>query len=274
MINTPLVSVDWLHQNIGASNLIILDASIRKVTATATTEVVLEKRIPATRFFDLKNKFSDNSGSFPNTYPSIKQFENEARALGINTNSAIVVYDDKGVYSSPRAWWLFKSFGFNNIAVLDGGLPEWNKKHYPVEDLKQLNNAKGDFKAQYQEGMVKFFEDILYESNNPNHLIIDARSEGRFNSKVPEPRAGLRSGKISNSRNLPFEQVLSGNCFKSHDELNQIFNTFANPNDNITLSCGSGITACVLALGAELAGFKNASVYDGSWTEWGTLTTE
>ena len=203
-IKSPLVSVEWLHQNLGASNLIILDASIKKVTDTDSAPIA-ESYIISSRFFDLKNKFSDVSVSFPNAFPSVEQFEKEAKALGINTDSAIVVYDNKGVYSSPRVWWLFKSFGFNNIAVLDGGLPEWKKKGFPVEDqIQYKTTTRGNFEAKYQKGMIKFFEDILEASNNSQHLIIDARSEQRFNSLIPEPRVGLRSGQIPNSKNLPF----------------------------------------------------------------------
>ncbi len=272
LISSQVVSVEWLHKHLNHPNLVLLDTTIPKVTSNESDSN--ETQIPSARFFDLKKKFSDVSAPFPATFPSETQFESEAQNLGINKNSAIVVYDDKGIYSSPRVWWLFKAFGFNNMAVLDGGFPAWKNAGYKMETKHHFKNKEGDFQAALQPEFMKFFDDIKRESQNASHLIVDARSEKRFNGLVPEPRKGLRSGTIPNSVNLPYENLLDENCFKSIDELKQIFNTFINQDSNITLSCGSGITACVLALGAELAGLKNISVYDGSWTEWGTLIKE
>jgi len=269
-ITQPLVSVEWLHNHLGASNLVILDASIPKVTGGGDTSVN-EVQIPNARFFDLKNKFSDVSAPFPTTFPSSVQFENSAQELGINSDSAIVIYDDKGIYSSPRAWWLFKAFGHDNVAVLDGGFPAWTKANYKVENKRAYKGDHGSFKAKYRPQLMKFFEDLKKESHDRNHLIIDARSESRFKCLEPEPRAGLRMGTIPNSVNIPFEDLLRYSHFRSTKELKTVFSKVANYQDNMTFSCGSGITACVLALGAEMAGYKNISVYDGSWTEWGSL---
>jgi len=268
-INNPIVSASWLNEHLPSTNLVILDASIPIVTGrdTKTNEV----QIPFARFFDLKNKFSDSYAPFPTTFPSKEQFTKSAQELGINKDSAIVIYDDKGIYSSPRAWWLFKAFGHDNVAVLDGGLPAWKNANLPVENKQDYEGKLGDFQAKYQPELMKFFEDVKKESQNKKHLIIDARSERRFKGLDPEPRAGLRSGTIPNSVNLPFENLLIDQQFKSKEELKKIFSKVAKNEDQITFSCGSGITACVLALGAEMAGFKNLSVFDGSWTEWGSL---
>jgi thiosulfate/3-mercaptopyruvate sulfurtransferase len=272
MLKTPcsIVSVEWLNTHLNASGLVILDTSIPKVTDTNTK--ALEVQIPNARFFDLKQKFSDVSAPFPTTFPSAEQFTKEAQKLGINTTSTIVVYDDKGIYSSPRAWWLFKAFGYHNVAVLDGGLPEWKNKGYSLEAKKSYEVNIGDFEAQPNLELMKFFEDVKAESENKTHLIVDARSANRFKSIEPEPRAGLRSGTIPNSVNMPFVDLLDGYVLKNKDTLQSIFSKVMQPNDKVTFSCGSGITACVLALGAEIAGYKNLSVYDGSWTEWGSLT--
>lgn len=269
-ISNPLVSVDWLYQNLDATNLIVLDASIPKITAD--TSIVSEEQIPNARFFDIKKAFSDVSGDFPNTFPSEEQFTQEAQKLGINNNSAIIVYDDKGIYSSARAWWLIKAFGHDNVAVLDGGLPEWKKAGLIVEKKQDTNISRGNFKANLQKDLMCFFDDILEFSHNPGKIILDARSEARFKSEVPEPRKGLRSGTIPISRNLPFEFLLDNGKLKSKEELQSIFSKFGNTDDHYVFSCGSGITACVLALGAQLAGYKKNTVYDGSWTEYGSLT--
>ena len=267
----PIVSVDWLNENLDHPDLVILDASFPKVSIESKN-VLEENLILRTRFFDIKNKFSDVSATFPSTFPSVEQFTEEAQALGINDGSLIVIYDDKGIYSSARAWWLFKAFGHVNVAILNGGLPEWNRLKLRTETYKTYYGKKGNFVGVREEGFMKFFEDIKMESQSTSHIIIDARNERRFKCLVDEPKKGLRRGTIPNSINLPFENLLEGHCLKSDEDIKQIFDALVKPSDHLTFSCGSGITACILALGATLAGYKNISVYDGSWTEYGTLT--
>ena len=269
IIHIPLVSADWLYKNFDAKNLIILNATIQKITSTSDDNS-LSGQIPNSRFFDLKHKFSDTSATFPNTIPSAKQFESEAQSLGINSDSIIVIYDEKGIYSSPRAWWLFKTMGFHNVAVLDGGLPEWKSKEYPVSKSQLNIFTKGNFKANYNSELIHFFEDMKKVVEEHQDCIVDARSAERFNGAVTEPRAGLRSGHIPNSFNLPYADLLDGNTMKPLPELKLFFKGFRNK--KLVFTCGSGITACILALAADLCGYRNASVYDGSWTEWGALT--
>ena len=263
-----VVSVDWLHDNLNASNLIVLDGTINKVFDASLAQ------IPNTRFFDIKKKFSDVSNTFPSAFPSSEQFQKETRALGINSNSAIVVYDDKGIYSSARVWWLFKSFGYNNIAVLNGGFPTWLRAGYSTELMSAYKVEKGDFVANYKPENMKFFHDMELASNHKTHKIIDARSENRFKCLEAESRVGLRMGTIPNSVNLPFTSLLENGELKAKEVIENVFFEVANKKDDIIFSCGSGITACVLALGAEISGYKNISVYDGSWTEWGSLVEE
>ncbi len=268
-ISQDVVSVKWLYNNINTKNLVVLDGTINKVFGTSITQ------IPGSRFFDIKKKFSDLSNPFPNAFPTPKHFQNEARNLGINANSAIVVYDDKGIYSSARVWWLFKAFGHSNVAVLDGGFPAWLKEEYPIESFINDANKAGDFVAKLQPEFMQFFDDVAKASKQGSHKIIDARSADRFNCLVDEPRAGLRSGTIPNSKNIPFKKLLNDeHLLKPKEELDDIFSEVIDKNDDIIFSCGSGITACVLALGAKLSGYQNISVYDGSWTEWGSLVDE
>ena len=267
-ITSQIVSVDWLHDNLNADNLVVLDGTINKIFDPK------QNQIPKARFFDIKNKFSDVSNPFPSAFPTAEQFQKEARVLGINNTSAIVVYDDKGIYSSARVWWLFKAFGFNNIAVLDGGFPEWLKLRYQTEPMAVYSGESGNFLADLKPEYMKFFNDVEDASKNKSHIIIDARSKGRFNSNEPEPRVGLRMGTIPNSVNLPFTDLMENGVLKSKKDLAKAFYMVANKNDAIIFSCGSGLTACVLALGADISGYKNISVYDGSWTEWGSLVEE
>lgn len=268
ILKSPAVSVQWLHDHLNATNLVILDGTINKVFDAS------QKQIPNVRFFDIKKKFSNTSDPFPSAFPSEEQFQKEARILGINNDSAIVVYDDKGIYSSARVWWLFKAFGYNNVAVLDGGFPAWLKADHHIEPMTVFEGIQGDFTTNHQPQYMSFFKDVQEASENKTHNIIDARSAGRFNCTTPEPRAGLRMGTIPNSTNLPFTDLLENGVLKSKKELAKAFYMVANKNDDIIFSCGSGLTACVLALGADISGYKNISVYDGSWTEWGSLVKE
>jgi len=265
----PLVSVEWLKAHLESPNLVILDASIKKVTDTGSS--VSDEQIPSSRFFDIKEKFSDPSGPFPSTFPSDGQFAKEAQNLGINKDSSVVIYDDKGIYSSPRAWWLFKVFGHKNVAILDGGLPAWKKAGFDVVPRSNESTTQGDFRANLQKERICFFEDIIEISEKGNELILDARSEARFKGLVAEPRKGLRSGTIPNSENLPFELLLESGKMKSKNDLKAIFSKFGDHRSPLVFSCGSGITACVLVLGATLIDYENLTVYDGSWTEYGSL---
>ena len=264
-LTTPIVSVSWLHNHLDAENLVVLDGTIGKTPDDNSLQ------IPKARFFDLQNKFSDRDDPFPNAFPPMEQFEKEAQALGINSDTAIVVYDDKGIYSSARVWWMFKAFGHDNVAVLSGGFPAWKKGGYPTEKVLSYSGQEGNFKARFHPEMMEFFNDVKIAVQNNTHTIIDARSADRFEGKVSEPRAGLRQGTIPNSVNLPFTDLLEDGCLKPKIELEKAFKKVADKNDQVIFSCGSGITACVLALGATVADYKNIAVYDGSWTEWGSL---
>ncbi|GGI57443.1 sulfurtransferase [Winogradskyella haliclonae] len=269
-IESPLVSVNWLHKHIEAENLVLLDATIPKVAGNEFEYG--SGYIPRSQFFDIKKKFSDVSGRFPNTLPSAEQFQIEAQKLGINRSSAIVVYDLHGIYSSSRAWWLFKYFGHDNIAVLDGGLPEWKKTNYKTVSAYEVPNSQGNFIAIPNESLITNFKGAKSFSNSGEALIFDARSQKRFSGEIPEPRKGLHSGTIPNSVNLPYTELLYMGKLKSQEQLKQLFEDLIDTQKNLIFSCGTGITACNLALGATIAGYEDLVVYDGSWTEYGTLT--
>ena len=265
-VKSPIVSVDWLHDNLSADNLIVLDATIQKV-GVKTDNKKEKQQIKDAVFFDLKSVFLDVEAEYPNTIPSEKYFETEAQRLGINNDSCIVVYDDLGVYSSPRVWWLFKVFGFENVAVLNGGLPTWKDAGYTVESKKEREFLIGNFKANLNKGKISVTEEVLKASLD-NKVILDARSKGRFYATEPEPRKDLRGGHIPNSKSLPYAELQLNGKMKSKEELQKIFSEVNPSKEGMILSCGSGITACILALGAEEVGKTNYSVYDGSWTEW------
>jgi thiosulfate/3-mercaptopyruvate sulfurtransferase len=267
-IQNPLVSIDWLSDNLDYEKLIILDCTIPKLTTNS--EVNQEKyQIKGAIFFDIKNTFSDENAKLPNTVLPPKVFEEKARKIGINKDSILICYDDLGIYSSPRVWWMFQLMGFKNVAVLEGGLPAWREKEHPIEPPKKQSITKGDFKVKYQSEKLKFTEDILNSYKNKDVLIVDARSKGRFYGTEPEPRKDIRSGHIPNAVSLPYNEILSNGKMKSKEELQTVFKPFKNKKQ-IVFTCGSGITAAILALGAAISAIENVAVYDGSWTAWGS----
>ena len=265
-LTSPIVSVTWLATNSNAENLVVLDASIQKIGTTKDSSKE-KQQIPSAVFFDLKQVFLDKTGEFPNTIPTAKHFQEQVQNLGINKDSAIVIYDDLGVYSSPRAWWLFKVFGFDNVAVLNGGLPAWMAAENAVGIPKGEKRNKGNFEANYNKNAVRFTEEVL-KATQSNTCILDARSEDRFYARVPEPRADMRGGHIPNAKSLAYTNLQKNGFMKSKQELEQLFSALNKENNPVIFTCGSGITACILALGAAICEIDNYAVYDGSWTAW------
>mgnify|MGYP003624664775 CR=1 FL=1 len=262
-----IVSTKWLYKNLNDPNLIILDASKSENKSNLKNEFE-GWQLPNARFFDLKNSFSKKDTDLPNMLPNPENFEMEARKLGINKFSKIVVYDTLGIYTSPRIWWMFKTMGHHNIAILNGGLPEWVKNGFETETIKHKKYPVGNFKATLNTTLVKNIEDIKTNLITKSALLIDARSKGRFNGTAPDPRPTLKSGHIPNAVNLPYTEVLTNGKLKSKEKLTQLFNKIQINDLPLIFSCGSGITACILHLAAEQVIKNEKAVYDGSWTEW------
>lgn len=266
----PLVSVKWLEEHFNDSKLIILDASIENTITKKETDFP-GIQIKNARFFDLKNSFCDLENPLPNTLPKPEVFTEKCRKLGIYQDSIIVVYDNLGIYSSPRAWWMFQIMGFKNIAVLNGGLPAWMANNLRTEPIRVKTYSRGDFKVVHQKELVTPKENVLKNLNDKNALVFDARSKERFYALVPEPRENMRSGHIPNSINLPYTSVLKNGKFLSKIELKEILDQFDLKKQSLIFSCGSGITACIILLACELALENKKSLYDGSWAEWGQV---
>ncbi len=269
-ITSPLISVDWLQRHLGDPNLVILDASVPPVVPgfQALNAGATFRAIPGARRFDYDKTICKPGTSLPHMMPTAEHFQQEVRKLGINRDSVIVVYDDVGVYASPRAWWMFRAMGHAAVAVLDGGLPAWIDAGLPVTD-SLASAAQGDFVASLDPDLFCDFEVVLAALDDSSCQILDARSAGRFHGTAPEPRPGMRSGHMPNAKNLPFPDVLEGGRMKPVAELQSLFANLAQPEQRVITSCGSGLTACVLTLAANLAGYNRLSVYDGSWAEWG-----
>jgi len=260
-----IVSIEWLKENIDDPNLVILYSNLGDKKRP-------QQYIPKSRLFDIKNTFSNVDGDFPNTFPSAVQFQDNCQKLGINNNSIIVVYDGRNTFSSPRVWWLFKTMGHQKVAVLNGGLQAWENKSHPTNKTIVVTHEKGDFLANLKSSPVKNFDFIKQNLTAQESLIIDARSADRFNGLVPESRKGLRSGHIPNSINIPYQEVLTDGKFKSVAKLKDIFKNIPQKK-SLVFSCGSGVTACVVLLAAQQVIENKMAIYDGSWTEWGTLTS-
>lgn len=184
------------------------------------------------------------------------------------------MYDNPTLFNSARVWYLFRSMGHHNVRVLDGGMQAWLQTGGAVQKTITRSKGVGNFRANFSAHWFKNISWVKRNTTTATAVLIDARSAGRFNGTAPEPRQGLRSGSIPNSCNLPFGEVLDNGYFKSEAELKSIFAAFENGDKPFVFSCGSGVTACILLLAATIAGYKNASVYDGSWTEWASLVEE
>lgn len=270
ILPTPLVSVEWLFENIQNPNLVVLDASLKKTANYSQVQIPLETvLIPQSRYFDIEESFSDRNSDLPHMMISQELFTIEAQKLGINRDSLIVVYDNVGIYSSPRAWWMLKAMGHHDVAILDGGLPAWLEKKYQSTHQHANHLPEGDFKAEPQQEYFCNKANVQIALKAKDAIVFDARSEGRFNGTEPEPRPGVRAGHIPGSVNVPFQRVLNGNFVKPLNELKSMFNQKENTQAKLILTCGSGVTACILALAATIAGYQSITVYDGSWSEWG-----
>jgi len=266
----PLVSVNWLSQNLNEPNLVILDVSLESNIANIKVEFP-GIQIKGARYFDLKRNFSDLESRLPNTLPNPKYFSLACKNLGINNNSIIVVYDNIGIYASPRVWWIFKSMGHKNIAVLDGGLPSWKNKNYPTESIQNRVVPEGNFKAIFNLNLQKKAFQILENIVSKEAILVDARSNERFCGLIPETRKNLKSGHIPHAINLPFLEVLRDGKFLSPNEISTIFKKLKIDKRPKIFTCGSGLTACILILASTLISEDNHFLYDGSWSEWGQL---
>lgn len=256
----PLVSPEWLASHLDEPPLIVLDAS-------AAPAQLAEEAIGNALRFDIDGPFSDRSTSLPHTMPSADDFGREAQALGVDGDSVIVVYDSMGTYSAPRAWWMLRAMGHDAVAVLDGGLPAWQAAGFPT--TSHGTAVEGDFEPAPRAELIVDAHTVAERLEDESHVILDARSRGRFAGRDPEPRPGLRGGHIPGSKNLPYTELLRDGRFLPVEELRSKLDELANEHQALTMSCGSGVTACILALAATLAGRESISVYDGSWAEWG-----
>ena len=266
-----LVSIDWLAQRLGSPGLRVVDASWYLPTdPRRVAEGYAAAHIRGAVFFDL-DVSSDQHTPLPHMLPAAAEFSRRMGALGLSDADDIVVYDGSGTnLSAPRAWWMFRVFGHRATAVLDGGFGAWRAAGLPVES-GVVTPAGGTFTARLDAAHVRDLAAMRANIDTAREQVIDARSTGRFTAAAPEPRPGLRGGHIPGSLSVPYTDVVTPNgTVRPPDELRRLFAAAgADLSRPIVVSCGSGTTACSLALALDLLGAANVSVYDGSWTEWG-----
>lgn len=265
----PVVSAEWLKEQLGDPQLIILDSSQKNNISGAHTKHP-DLQIKGARSIDFNNTFfSDEQNPLLHMLAKAGTFERGCQVLGINSDSKIVVYDNLGIYSSPRVWWMFRAMGHHQIAVLDGGLLAWINSGFETEQPLTQRVEKGDFKANYQRQLVSYSNQMLNNIEDRKAIVIDARSADRFNGIVDEPRKELVKGHIPGSINISYESLTANNKFLPKQQLKQLFQHINTDETLLIFSCGSGVTACITMLAAELVLNNPKSVYDGSWAEWG-----
>ncbi|PYM78320.1 MAG: 3-mercaptopyruvate sulfurtransferase [Candidatus Rokuibacteriota bacterium] len=267
---SPLVTTDWLAANLSRRNVRVVDGSwhMPQLKRDARAEFA-QAHIPGAVFFDI-DAIADRRSPLPHMLPRAAEFARGVAALGIGDGDRVIVYDSRGVVSAARVWWTFRVFGHDRVAVLDGGFPRWRAEGRPVAAGAPVPRARR-FSARLRRGLVRDLLGMRGNLRTRREQVLDARARGRFAGTEPEPRAGLRSGHIPGSLNLPYEQLYQADgTLLSPDALRRQFErTGLDLGKPIVTSCGSGVTASVLALALAALGRADVAVYDGSWTEWG-----
>jgi thiosulfate/3-mercaptopyruvate sulfurtransferase len=264
-----LKSTEWLADNLGKPNIVVVDGSTYLPTHGRDARAeYLAGHIPGAVFFDI-NAVADHSTDLPHMMPGPTQFGEAVSALGISETDTIIVYDGLGLFSAARVWWTFRTFGAKNVFILDGGMPAWKAEGRPTE-AGDVKREPREFKAEMDTGAVAIVDDVQMALSSGSAQVIDARSAGRFAGTEPEPRKGLRSGHMPGAHNVPYTDIVENGRLASRDKIAAAFAKAGVDTDKPAItSCGSGVTAVVLALGLDALGAKPARIYDGSWTEWG-----
>jgi thiosulfate/3-mercaptopyruvate sulfurtransferase len=265
----PLVDPAWLASRLTDPNTVILDATLPPVGANPPVDTharYLAQHIPGAIFFDI-DEHSDHSTPLPHMLPTEAVFSKSMSALGISDTATIVIYEQQGVLSAPRAWWMLRTFGAQNASILNGGLNAWIAAGLPTES-GNVHRSPTTFDAKLNPAAIRNFPQLQQQIAD-HAQILDARSNARFTGAAPEPRPGIPSGHMPGAVSTPYTDLVDNGRLKSPDQLRAIFaEKKVNLQQPITTTCGSGVTAAVVSLALEIAGAKDVTLYDGSWAEY------
>ena len=272
MANTdPVVSCAWLAERLEAPDIRVIDASWFLPNDPRNAKALYaERRIPGAVFFDIDD-IADHDTDLPHMLPRPEAFSSRMRKLGVGDGSRIVVYDNQGIFSSARVWWTFRVMGHDDVAVLDGGFPAWERGAYPIEEGPPQPLKERHFTARMRTDLVRDLSDMQRIVAAGKTPVFDARPAPRFRGEAPEPRPGLKSGHMPGAKSVPSGSLVDENgMLRPREELQRIFSDAGSDTSQPAVcSCGSGITAAVIALALARLGRWDAAVYDGAWAEWG-----
>jgi len=272
-MTTPLfVSADWLQEHYNDETLQVLDARMLPSGMDAVRNIQAEYlagHLPQAPFFNIE-ALSDHTSPYPHMLPRAESFAVAMRELGVNSDKHLIVYDEGNLFSAPRAWWMLRAFGVAQVSILAGGLQGWKAAGFALAE-GEVSLPEGEFEAEFDDGLVKRLTDVLLISHEGGAQIVDARAANRFNAEVDEPRPGLHRGHIPNSLNLPWNLLVEQGQLKPASELRALFaQAGVDLTQPVVATCGSGVTAVVLILALTSLGVREATLYDGSWSEWGS----
>lgn len=270
-MSDDIVSTLWLAEHLGSPDLAILDGSWHlPATKRNAKREFTEGHIPGAQFFDI-DEIADTASPLPHMLPAPEKFSSRMRKLGVGDGKRVIVYDSAGLFSAARVWWMFKVFGHDDVAVLDGGLPKWKTENHALAEGPAVPPQERHFTARYRSMMVHDKSDVARAIKTAAEQIADARSPTRFWGEEAEARPGVRAGHMPGARSIHYATLLNSDGTLKSPQL--IAAVFADAGIDVTrpviTSCGSGVTAAILSFGLTLIGAREHSLYDGSWTEWG-----
>ncbi len=265
-----MVTTEWLAQRLGDPKLKVVDATLfMPGDPRDAASLFAEAHIPGAVFFDIED-LSDHSSDLPHMLADVDVFGEKVGRLGVGSGDTVVAYDGHGLFSAARAWWNFRVMGHTDVYVLDGGLPRWRAEGRAIE-TGPANPKPASFETRLDLSLVRDIDQVRDLLQSRAEQVVDARAAGRFEGTVPEPRPGMRSGHMPGARSLPFTNLVEDGGLKSRDSILDVFKTAGvDAHQRLTATCGSGVTASVIALAMARVGLAGAAIYDGSWSEWGS----